>query len=71
MATASEATTRRGFANRCPFCGEEDALRLDLGDVQAMTCSQCDSEVTPDDVRSIIEGWRSILAWLTTAPERD
>lgn len=68
---ATTTTTRRGFALRCPTCGAEDALRIDLGDVHAITCRECDAELGPPDVRRLIAEWTRALAWLDTAPARD
>jgi hypothetical protein len=69
MATQTE--TQRGFAHRCPFCGEEDTLRVDLGDTSNLLCSSCDSQITIDDIQTVISQWRVILSWLKTAPERE
>lgn len=60
----------RGFAHRCPLCGEADALRLHLDDTGVMTCSACDTEVTADDIRGVIAQWEKLLGWIATAPPR-
>jgi Zn ribbon nucleic-acid-binding protein len=65
---ATKTTTRKGFATRCPYCGAEDTLKLDLSDMREMTCTDCDSEVTPDDIRKVMAGWQALLAWLDSAP---
>ncbi len=69
MATATDTTTTKGFTHRCPKCGAEDSLRLDLADLRAMTCKECDDELGPDDIRAIIAGWTRVLRWIETAPE--
>lgn len=61
----------KGFKHRCPSCGEEDSLRLDLGDVNNMCCVSCDVDITADDIRAIVDQWARLLAWLDTAPDRE
>jgi uncharacterized protein (DUF983 family) len=65
---AKATTTQRGFKLRCPMCGEEDTLRLDLDDVSKLFCSQCDSDFTTGDVKEIVRQWQKCLLWLETAP---
>lgn len=62
--------TKRGFAHRCPFCGQEDALRVSLASTSVLDCSECGDEITDGDVRRIIGQWQTVLAWLETAPAR-
>lgn len=68
MATATQKKVTKGFKVRCPYCGVEDTLSVRLDDVHAMTCSDCSSDVTPEDIRETIEAWSKLLAWLDTAP---
>jgi uncharacterized protein (DUF983 family) len=66
MATATK--TSKGFAHRCPWCGEQDSLRVDLGDVSQMTCCMCDEGVTADDLKQVVAQYTKLLAWLDAAP---
>lgn len=68
MATATK-TTRKGFVTHCPHCGAESTLSVDLSDTSAMTCGDCDNEVTADDIRKVMAGWQRLLAWLDSAPD--
>lgn len=69
---ATKTATTKGFAHRCPACGTEDSLRIDLSDVQnSLTCGDCEASFTVEDVREIAKGWAKIVAWLETAPERE
>lgn len=61
----------RGFANRCPLCGEEDALQVALDEVTTLICTECNEEIDLERVRAIVLNWQAILAWLETAPIRD
>jgi uncharacterized protein (DUF983 family) len=65
---ASAIKTTRGFATRCPECGEENTLRIDVADVHSLSCSSCDAELTAADLRHIVAGWTKLLVWLDTAP---
>jgi uncharacterized protein (DUF983 family) len=65
---ASASKTAKGFTTRCPECGVEDTLRIDVADVHSLSCSSCDAELTAADLRHIIAGWTKLLAWLDTAP---
>lgn len=69
MATATATT--KGFALRCPHCGESDTMRLELADVGSLTCSSCDNETTAEDIRAVIAGWERLLRWVATAPVRE
>ncbi len=64
-------TTRRGFKVRCPSCGEEDTITVSVADVGELHCSQCDNDLTADDVREVIGAWQVLLQWLGTAPVRE
>ena len=76
MATATVTTptlactpATRGFPGlRCPFCGQEDNITLNLADVKTFTCGECDEEFTGDDVLEILERWQKVLAWVDLAP---
>lgn len=60
----------RGFAHRCPHCGEANGLRLHLDDVSVLTCSSCDNEVTAGEIKEIISQWERMLLWIGSAPTR-
>lgn len=65
---ATETKVTRGFKIHCPFCGEENSLRFNVDDVHAMTCGQCDVDLTAEDIRQVMAQWGHMLAWLDTAP---
>jgi Zn ribbon nucleic-acid-binding protein len=67
MATATKKATR-GFATRCPACGEADTLTINVADVHLLTCGECGAETTADELRAIIAGYERLLEWLDTAP---
>jgi uncharacterized protein (DUF983 family) len=69
MATAT--AVRKGFDLRCPACGEADTMRLDLADVNTLSCSSCDETFDHENIRVIVSTWTKLLAWVTTAPRRD
>jgi uncharacterized protein (DUF983 family) len=60
----------RGFAVRCPFCGEEDAVRINLADVQAFSCKECEVEWTPEEVEELLANWAKLIAWVRSAPTK-
>lgn len=66
MATKTE--TRRGIPTRCPFCGNENTLFVDVSNVSSLICLNCDSEISPDDLRTVIAQYAKLLAWLDAAP---
>jgi uncharacterized protein (DUF983 family) len=66
MTTKTE--TRRGIPTRCPFCGDEDTLCVHISDVSLLTCTNCDAEIGPDDLRTAIAQYAKLLAWLDAAP---
>jgi hypothetical protein len=66
--TLSPAPKARGFPGlRCPLCGEEDTLRIDV-ETLALSCGANDCEIEADEVRSLIALWQKLLLWLETAP---
>lgn len=67
----SQQEPTRGFAHRCPLCGEKDVLHVALDDVATLVCSVCGEELDVCHVREILRNWQVILAWLETAPVRE
>jgi hypothetical protein len=63
--------TKRGFPHRCPLCGAEETIKINLGDVATFECGECSEEFGPDAIRAMIGQWQAALAWLATAPARN
>ncbi len=73
--TAQAPAKAKGFGHlRCPLCGEEATITLDLDDCANMTCPECGDSFTADHVREMIDAaakWRKVLAWLDAAPAQE
>ncbi len=68
MATATKAA--KGFDVRCPFCGQENSITVDVHCVnQGFTCTACETVFGADEVREEFAKWTTLLTWLETAPE--
>lgn len=64
-------TATTGFAVRCIRCGAESCIRIALDDVQSFSCTECSEDFTADDVRTEIEEWTRVLAWIAQVPYYD
>lgn len=56
-----------GFCVTCIKCGEAGSIKLDLTDMDTLTCSECDAEYSVDDVRAVMREWGPVLAWIDSA----
>jgi hypothetical protein len=66
---ATEATTTKGLTLPCPRCGEPSAIiDVRLADVSVCTCQECSEEFGTGEVRTLIEKWGRVLAWLDAVP---
>jgi transcription elongation factor Elf1 len=66
------APKARGFGNlRCPLCGEEGLISLDLDDGATFRCGQCEDTFDAKAARAMIDPWERVLAWVSTCPTRD
>lgn len=70
MATATK--TIKGFTVTCPYCGDADAtVKIDLGNLQAVTCGACDEEFSPrdavDKATEQLRQWTAVLRWTEMA----
>jgi transposase-like protein len=67
--TPTTQPVQRGFGNlRCLLCGETSVIRLDLDDVSRFICGECEGEFTCEDVKTMLDDWRKVLAWIALAP---
>lgn len=66
------ADTKRGFGLlRCPLCGAEGTISLDLDEVThetSLQCRECEETFGVDTVRDTICAWNMVLAWINSAP---
>jgi hypothetical protein len=60
----------RGFVLPCIRCGERGYVSVELHDVTAFTCGDCDGEFTIEDVQAILDEWGPVRSWLESAPEK-
>jgi hypothetical protein len=67
MATKTTKTFKVG----CIKCGAEDAVTVNLNDLDAFGCDSCSETWTTDDVRAFLSEWRRVLAWIDLAPTAD
>jgi hypothetical protein len=70
LPTASQADSRsQGFPGlRCPLCGQEDCVTLNLQDVHTFSCTECSEDIPADDARTYAQRWLDVLAWTALAP---
>jgi hypothetical protein len=67
--TTTTETVRRGLGPlRCPCCGSEASIGLDLDDCTTFRCPENDCEFTRGDVEAFLSQWRRVLTWLDLAP---
>lgn len=70
MATATK--TAKGFKVTCPFCGDA-AVRIDLADLNTITCGNCDEEFTAKaavaKVTEQLKQWEAVARWVAMAGE--
>ena len=64
--------TAKGFHLACSECGESDVtFRLDLADLETVTCGSCDAEMTVAEARSRVaeqlRRWDALAAWIAMA----
>lgn len=63
------APVKRGFQGLpCVRCGTTDRVLLDLEDTSKFECGDCDESFSADDVRKLLNGWATVLAWIDLAP---
>jgi len=60
--------TTRCLAVPCPRCGECNAVTVDLNDLDAFKCGDCDGEFSREDLDNMIAKWTRALAWIDAAP---
>lgn len=70
MATASKTTI--GFELKCPHCGADGCITLDVNDLQSeLRCSDCDESFPAKEARGLVADqvrrWDALLAWIETA----
>lgn len=59
----------RGFPGlRCPLCGHENSVSLDLDYLSTFRCSECSDEISVKDVRELVSKWQAVLSWIDMAP---
>lgn len=64
--------TARGFGPlKCPECGADAIMRLDLDHLCRCTCDNCAESFTLDDVRAMIAQWQKVLAWVDLCPAKE
>lgn len=62
----------RGFSELpCPKCGEQDAITVNLYDVEDLHCSECDTDFSLQEIRELLAAWGPVVKWLDTAPVRE
>lgn len=62
--------TTKGLKLPCPKCGEADAcITLRLADMNELTCQECDTEFTLEEVQEFIALWTPLITWIHQAPE--
>jgi hypothetical protein len=66
---AAKETRAKGWGTLpCPLCGEAQAtVHLDLTDCESFHCCDCDSDFDAASVRSFIDRWQKVLAWVSAA----
>ena len=57
---AAETKLQKGLQVHCPFCGEEDSLRINVGDVHNLTCSGVIARKSCNTCRG---GWEMKRKW--------
>ena len=63
------APVRRGFPGlRCPLCGEEGTISLDLDTLDLFHCGSNDCEISLDDIKAMLASWNAVLDWVALAP---
>ncbi len=69
-ATTTEAPAT-GFAGlKCPACGEPDMVRLDLPDLDTVTCASCEAELSlRKDIAPQMAMWAKVLKWVAAAAD--
>ena len=72
LSIAPAPAAQRGFGHLpCPLCGEQECvMRLDLDDLEHLTCGSCEESFTLDDVRAWVARWSRVLDWVDAAPAR-
>jgi transcription elongation factor Elf1 len=65
--------TAKTLQASCPHCGgTEDALTIDLNDMELITCGGCGEEFTAEEAlaitREAYSRWVAISEWLGKAP---
>jgi hypothetical protein len=66
----ADPTRPTGFGPlRCPVCGQEATVSLDLDDLQTFRCGECDDTFSADDVRIMIADWKRVLDWIALSPK--
>jgi transcription elongation factor Elf1 len=58
----------RGTTLPCPYCGEaEAAIDLHLAE-GTFTCTECSTDFTAEEVRSLLARWQGVLNWVYQMP---
>ena len=61
-------TVQRGFPGlQCFHCGHSDCVSLKLEDL-ALSCGECDVEITREEVDEHLARWQAVSRWLDAAP---
>ncbi len=64
-----EPIVTRGLRLPCPKCGDAEArFFLNLDDGETLTCQECDSETTTDELRTMVRQWQRVLTWIDAMP---
>lgn len=59
----------RGFPGlRCPKCGNENTLSVDLDYVASLRCTDCTDETTISEIQELLEKWQAFLSWIELTP---
>lgn len=55
----------RGFGiKKCPICGSEDGVFIDLNNLMFRCPGECEFDL--DDVKKLVEGWQKVIEWEST-----
>ena len=75
MMTATEpaaAAPATRFGVTCPYCSDEDAIvRIEINDLDIVTCSSCEAEFSPAEAVAHLAGrmaeWSAVARWVGMA----
>lgn len=65
----------RSMKLTCPFCGENEAITIDLNNFNSVVCASCSEERTPEQfaeqAKANFVRWANLITWIGQASLAD